>query len=50
MVAVPRWWFDTRTDWPTDRRSLDDFDFATDDITADKLVMGYESVLIDVRI
>jgi hypothetical protein len=27
MVAGSRWWPDTRTDWPTDRRSYYNFDF-----------------------
>jgi hypothetical protein len=27
LVAGPRWWSDTRRDWPTDRRSQENFDF-----------------------
>jgi hypothetical protein len=27
LAVVPRWRPDTRRDWPTDRRSLDNFDF-----------------------
>jgi hypothetical protein len=27
LVTGPRWMPDTKTDWPTDRRSYDNFDF-----------------------
>jgi hypothetical protein len=38
LVAGPRWWADTRTDWPTDRRSSNSFDFDCEEFCKRQLV------------